>query len=324
MGLAAAQVHFLMLTQRKADCELDISLANNQKLSLAREMTQLSQEYSSRLNAKELAYYSKGQYRSINYSYLMGYGNNSDAIIKGSAPLKQENSMILTDYKGQAVLSSDYARAIESATGVSADAYGRGGTFSTDKIPEILASLFMEYSADQFREVINGGDVTKTINSETKNTMTGETTGSSTMEVSFTSAIQKIIDFYVPIFSAAATNGWTTEYNEQIKNNEDYISDAIISGSLQLATVGPNGQYEEDTSLRFYTQAGYIETITDGEANEELAAWYNAEKARVNEKENLLDIHISELSTELEVIQTEMQSVQSFIDDAISNMSWGA
>lgn len=64
----------------------------------------------------------------------MGYGANYTAITAGTKPLKSENSMILTDYKGQVVMSEAYANAITAVLGSSAmDSQGRGGTFSTEK-----------------------------------------------------------------------------------------------------------------------------------------------------------------------------------------------
>ena len=76
MGLACSQIRLLTLTARKADCEYGISIDSMQKMALSREQTQLSQEYNSKLKAKQISYYANGKYNKINYSYLMGYGNN--------------------------------------------------------------------------------------------------------------------------------------------------------------------------------------------------------------------------------------------------------
>ena len=84
MGLAASQARLLTLTARKADCEYGISIDSMRKMALSREQSQLSQEYSSKLKAKNIAYYANGKYNKINYSYLMGYGANYTAITKGT------------------------------------------------------------------------------------------------------------------------------------------------------------------------------------------------------------------------------------------------
>ena len=50
-----------------------------------------------------------------------------------------------------------------------------------------------------------------------------------------------------------------------------------------------------------------------------------AEKERISEKENWIDIDMDNLSTELEAINTEIQSVKSLVDDAISSVfDWGS
>ena len=98
MGLACSQARLLTLTARKADCELGISIDSMHKMALTREMSQLSQEYYSRLQSKQISYYANGQYNQMNYNYLMGYGSNYTAIFnQDKLALKSENSMILTE-----------------------------------------------------------------------------------------------------------------------------------------------------------------------------------------------------------------------------------
>ncbi len=329
MGLACSQIRLLTLTARKADCEYGISVTSMRKMALSREQTQLSQEYQSKLQSKQISYYANGQYNKINYNYLMGYGANYLAITNGSQPLKSDNSAILTDYNGQVVMSDSYASAITSVLGSSAmDSKGRGGTFSTEKIPEILAKLLPGFTVEQFQTVIDGGQVSSEYTADDTQTLTGEQTGNQTIvnnSDTVTSEIQSIVDFYYPIFQAAAANGWTTEYNKEMATNEDYISDAIVSGTFQLATVEDDGNYTPNTSLTYFLTSGLVQSRTDSDVREEITAWYNAEKERITEKENYLDITMNDLSTELEAINTEIQSIKSLIDDAVSSVfDWGS
>ncbi len=329
MGLACSNIRLLTLTARKADCEYGISVDSMRKMALTREQSALAREYNSKLQTKSIAYYNNGQYNKINYNYLMGYGANYTAITSGTKPLKDENSMILTDYKGQVVMSADYASAITSVLGSSAmDSQGRGGTFSTDKIPAMLAELIPGYTEEQFQTVINGDSVSTSYDANGVQTITGESTGNTTTidnSDKTTSLIQQLVDFYYPIFQAAAANGWTTEYNNEMKSNENYVSDALVSGSFQLATVNEEGNYDPDTSLTYYITSGMVESRTDSDVREEITAWYEAEKARISEKEDWIDIDMDNLSTELEAINTEIQSVKSLIDDAISSVfDWGS
>ncbi len=329
MGLACSQIRLLTLTARKADCEYGISVASMRKMAITREQSALAQEYNSKLQTKSIVYYDNGQYNKINYNYLMGYGSNYTAITSGNKALKDENSMILTDYKGQVVLSSDYANAITAVLGSSAmDSNGRGGTFSSSQIPAILAELIPGYSEEQFQAVIDGENITTSYEANGVQTITGEENGNKTTvdnSDTSTSILQELIDFYYPIFSAAAANGWTTEYNNEIKNNDDYINDGLVSGTLQLATVNEDGNYEPDSSLTYYLTAGLVESQTNSDIREEITAWYEEQKAAISEKEDWLDIEIDNLSTELESINTEIQSVKSLIDDAISSVfDWGS
>ena len=330
MGLACSNIRLLTLTARKADCEYGISIDSMRKMALSREQTQLSQEYNSKLKAKQISYYANGKYNKINYSYLMGYGNNYSAITGGTQPLKSQNSMILTDFKGQVVMSKAYASAITSVLGSSAmNAQGRGGTFSTDQIPAILTKLLPGFTEDQFKNAIDGKSQDSTsYDANGVQTITGNSTGNKVTvdnTETTTKKIQSIVDFYYPIFQAAAANGWTTEYNNDMGTNDDYVSDALSSGTFQLSTVNDEGNYDPDTSLTYYVTSGLVSQNNNSEVREEVTAWYEAEKARISEKEDYLDIDMDNLSTELESINTEIQSIQSLIDDAISSVfDWGS
>ena len=329
MGLGCSNITLLTLTRRKADLEYDISIASMRKIAITKEESALTQNYNSKLQAKSIAYYDNGKYNKINYNYLMGYGANYTAITNSSKPLKGDNSMILTDFKGQVVMNDAYANALVAVLGSSAmDSNGRGGTFSTDKIPEIIAQLVPGHNAEEFKQVMDGNKLSTSYNASGVQTTTGEATGNqTTVDNSDTSTaiIQKLIDFYEPIFKAAASNGWTKEYNNEMKLNDNYVSDALVSGSFQLETVNDEGNYDPDTSLTYFVTAGDLTARTDSEVREELTAWYNAEKERISEKESWIDMDINNLSTELEAINTEIQSVQSYLDDAISTVfDWGS
>lgn len=330
MGLACSQARLLTLTARKADCEYGISIDSMHKMALTREMSELSQEYYSKLQSKQISYYANGKYNKMNYAYLMGYGSNYTALWnQDKHALKDNNSMILTDYKGQVVLSDDYAKAITSVLGPTAmNSNGQGGTFSQDKIPAVLAALCPGFTAETFKTIIDGNNLSSAYDAHTQQTLTGEDTGKKVVVDNSSTVTQKaqaIVEFYMPIFSAAAANGWTTEYNKEMALNEDYMSDALVTGSFQLATVNEVGEYDEGNTLTYFITAGLVEARTDSDVREEITAWYNAEKERINEKENMLDLHIDDLSTELEAINTEIQSIQSLIDDAISSVfDWGS
>ena len=328
MGLAASQARLLTLTRRKGDVEYRIAINTMHKTRLTSEQTELSQEYYSKLRSAQIAFYANGQYNKMNYNYLMGYKDYS-AILEGNVPLKKDNSMILSDYRGQVVLSKNYADAIKKVLGSSCmDGYGRGSTFSVDKIPEILAELATGFSADEYKAVIDANNIKNSSYDATgMNLFSKEDTDSVTVNNTDakTSVIEKLVDFYLPILTAAASNGWTTEYNEEMGLNENFVSDALLTGMFQLAKVNDEGCYNPDASLTYFVTAGLVAQRNDSDAREEITAWYEAEKNRVGEKENYMDIEIRDLSTELEAINTEIQSIKSLIDDAIQSVfDWGS
>ena len=326
MGLAAAQVRLLGLTARKSDCEYNISINAMHKMSLTREMSDLTREYNSKLQAKNIAYYANGKYNKITYQYLMG---SEDWLQYANAPsnLKKDNSMVLTDYTGQVVLSDYYANAITKVLGSSAmNAKGQGCTFSQSYIPAILAELIEGIDKKEIENVLNGDDLEYSYPATQVQTLTGKNLGTTDVDASevLRAYIQSAIDFYLPILQAAANNGWTTEYNTEISSNSDYISDALVSGTFQLENVDEYGDFKEGSSLTYFLTNGTLETNTTSEKREDITAWYDEEKARISEKETWLDLENQDLSTELEAINTEIQSVQSLIDDAISSVfDWG-
>ena len=325
MGLAACQAQLLFLTARKSDCEYEISINAMERMALTREASELAREYNLRLQDKEISYYANGKYNKINYQYLMGYGGDYKRIWDSSYPMKNNLSMVLTDYKGRVVLSDEYANAITSVLGNSVLSSGQGSTFDKSAIPEILGYLADGYSAEDFKTVMDGNSVESSyssynINTVTKNkTRDGITTDNSSSK---TDRIQSIIDFYLPIFEAAASNGWTTEYNKEMCSNPDYISDALVSGTFQLQTIDEFGDYDEGTSLTYFLTAGNLTQNSTSEKREEITAWYNAEKARISEKESYLSLESQDLSTELEATKTEIDSIKSFIQDATEKLNW--
>ncbi|MBR2430764.1 hypothetical protein IKB17_04820 [bacterium] len=327
MGLAASQARFLMLTARKADVECRLAVESMRKQSLAREMSELSQEYYSRLQSKNISYFANGQYNKMNYKYLMGPGANYTAIITDSFPMKDKPSMVLTDYKGQVVMSNDYANAMLSVLGSTAmDSHGVGTTFSRDKIAEIISNL-CSLDLTAVEAAVNNTSVSYSYTGTSHQTMTGNSTGGSvTVDNTDTmmGKIQQVVDFYYPIFSAAAANGWTIEYNNDMAENEDYISDAIVTGSFQLANVNDLGQYDEGCTLNYFITAGLVESRTDSEVREEVTAWYDAEKNRIADKENIIDLNITDISGELEAVKVELQSLKTLIQNGTEIFNWGS
>ncbi len=327
MGLSIDNIRLLTLTRRKADLEYNISIDSMEKMALTREQSELSRQYYTKLKSKNIAYYANGQYNQMDYGYLMGYTCNTlNMLVNNPAMLKKDNSMILTDASGLVVLGSSYVSTMTKVLGSTCiDSKGRGGTFSDDKIPELIATIAGEpFTADDIKKVQKGEKIESSYTADSLNTLSLEETGTTTVDNTntLTDMYQKIIDFYEPIFKAAAANGWTTEYNNDMEHNTNYVSDALVSGIFQLAQVDEFGGYEPDTSLTYFITSGLVLEKTDSSVREEITAWYNAEKERINEKESWLDLEIQDYSTELEAANTEIESIKSMLEDDMKPFEW--
>lgn len=328
MGLACSNIRLLTLTARKADCEYNISIDAMKKMALAREQSELSRTYYSKLQAKQISYRADRKYNQMTYQYLMGYGSGS-AILNENNPLKTDNSMILTSADGRVVMNSTFANALTKVLGSSCmDSNGRGDTFSADLIPELIAVMAggSFNNPDAIRTVMNGGSVDDSYSATPTNLYNMETQGTTNHDSTnkMTAQFQKVIDFYYPIFHAASANGWTTEFTRSIEDNKNYISDALVSGTLQLVKTTDYGDYEPDTSLQYFITSGLVAERQDAQSREDLTVWYNAEKERISEQESYWDLEITDLSTELEAIKTEMESLKSMIEDGQKVFEWGS
>ena len=330
MSLAVSNIRLLTLTARKADCEYNISIDAMEKMALTREQSELSAEYYAKLHGKNITYYANGQYNQMDYGYLMGYSCSTfDKMKSNPGMLKKDYSMILTDYNGRVVMNSSLAKTMQKVLGSSCiDADGRGGTFSQDKIPALIADIAgPPCSADNVKTIIDGGIDSHEYSVTTLKTMSQDVVSTGTSHDAsgtWSSAIEQLVNFYYPIFQAAAFNGWTTEYNKEMEGgNSNYISDALVSGIFQLEQVYDSGNYKPDSSLTYFTTTGLVVERTDSSVREDITAWYNAEKEKISEKESWLDLEIQDLSTELEAIKTEIESVKSFIEDDMSVFEWG-
>lgn len=333
MGLACSQVVLLSLTRRKADCELDITIGHNDKMALTREMTSLSQEYNRRLQAKRISYYNDGKYRDVSYSYLMGFGKDTlKRVNEGNPVLKSDCSMVLTDYTGRVVLDGAYAAAITDVLGVGIlDEKGRGGTFSKERIAEILHRLIVESNPNDIQAIIDGEEdaVNYSLKKNVVDSSSGTKTGNAVVDnasegtKAYLNQVRNAVLVLYPIIVAAASNGWTTEYNRDMALNDSYISDALLTGTFQLTSVDEEGVYDPATSIDYYIMTGTLETNSSSDVREEITAWYNEAKNDITEKETMLDLRLDELSTELEAIKAEIQSVESLVQDGIKDLEWG-
>jgi len=99
------------------------------------------------------------------------------------------------------------------------------------------------------------------------------------------------------------------------------------SGAYQLAMVDDitRGAIKRNTMLNYFTQMNYVVEKTDSSKREEITAWFNAEQALISEKETYWDAEIQNLSTELNSVNTEIESVKTLKSNAIKSVfDWGS
>ena len=107
MGLAAGQARLLTITGRKSDCEFESMRLSHQKIALARELADLSNQYQDSLDVTKLVYdyYGTGDTNTpFSYGICM-----TPSILNDYLPI------LLTDSMGRVVLDSKYAAAAREA-----------------------------------------------------------------------------------------------------------------------------------------------------------------------------------------------------------------
>lgn len=107
MGLAAGQARLLTITGRKSDCEFESMRLSHQKIALARELADLSNQYQDSLDYTKLVYdyYGTGDTKTpLSYGICM-----NPSILNDYMPIT------LTDSMNRVVLDSKYAAAAQAA-----------------------------------------------------------------------------------------------------------------------------------------------------------------------------------------------------------------
>lgn len=124
---------------------------------------------------------------------------------------------------------------------------------------------------------------------------------------------KKVGGFYDTLFNMICTNGWTENANI---TDKDYLQNMIKSGAMYLSTENSDGYFYQEN----YASDTLIREEEDSSAVAEAEAKYNAQKLRLANKEDAIDLKMKNLDTELTALQTEYDSVKKTIDKNISNI----
>lgn len=105
MGLAASQARFLAITSRKAYCEFQSMEIAQDKLSVTRDLSKISQEYQNALNQTKLVWDYDGSGEEL---YNLSYG-----VLMTPTILNNFNPYLITTRTGSVVLNGQLASAAE-------------------------------------------------------------------------------------------------------------------------------------------------------------------------------------------------------------------
>ena len=119
-----------------------------------------------------------------------------------------------------------------------------------------------------------------------------------------------IAAFYDTLFNQICSKGWTE--NDKVNDNE-YLHESLKNGNMYISTLADDGYYYQGN----YATNRYIKEITDEEAIAQAEAKYNREKEKLSYKENILDMKMKNLDTEISSLTTEYDTVKSVISKNI-------
>lgn len=130
----------------------------------------------------------------------------------------------------------------------------------------------------------------------------GETTISDTDE--------KIVQYYDTLLNLICTSGWTE--NDQV-NDSDYLQEMIKNGMMYITKQKDDGLYYQTN----YGTDTYLKEVSDETYIAKAEATYNTETAKLDSREQVLDLELSNLDTEISSLSTEYDSIQSTITSNI-------
>ncbi len=119
-----------------------------------------------------------------------------------------------------------------------------------------------------------------------------------------------IAAYYDTLFNQICSKGWTE--NDKVNDNE-YLHESLKNGNMYISTLADDGYYYQGN----YATNNYIKEITDEESIAQAEAKYNREKEKLSYKENILDMKMKNLDTEISSLTTEYDTIKSVISKNI-------
>ena len=176
----------------------------------------------------------------------------------------------------------------------------------------LMAKAFLTYFA-MYKEGLGSTDYKVTNQKSSSNFVDLNNFAVSVVEDVDTSGNNLLIaNFYDMLFNQIATNGWVT--NENVRDNE-YLAEMLRNGSMFLSSLSDDNFYYQSN----YATNKYIKEITDEENIAKAEAKYLREKEKIQNKENIIDMKMKNLDTEITALTTEYNTVKTVITNSVKN-----
>ena len=132
------------------------------------------------------------------------------------------------------------------------------------------------------------------------------------------------VKFYAPIVDACSKFGYTTGYDDFLNQQPSYVDDSLQNGTFVIMDYdSEKGQLDGTHNTKYYLMFSEIFKSAKAQNEVEVQAWYQKEKNSIKFKEDVMDTMIEQMSAELSSINTEIESIQSLIDDSKKKFEWG-
>lgn len=234
MGLAASQARFLAITARKADCEYRSMAIAQEKLSITRELSKVTEEYQKALDATKLVWDGEtedGIIYDLSYDIMM-----SPSELNGYSPF------LVTNKTGQIVLSEQLAKACEAA-GLD-PVSGTGSLDGRNRFVEALASV--GYISGTIADVITGATGEGTIEWSDKAGFGGQMLDKSVAQAM---TLPTMVNYFENVLDPAFREQFDPNSEQYTKYN-DLATKLTFTNDGTYGTVYKNGsKYTEDFTI---------------------------------------------------------------------------
>lgn len=300
MGLSASQARFLQLTARRNNLEYEAQQISMQRLSVAQELTDVSNEYNDKISNKKLmfSYTDSTQHQiELSYSNYMGYMNQQMEGLNSS-----QQKMFLVSTSGKIVVNSieDMQKIIEDNT-----VY----TKVTDADPNKDYSNCIQITKEENGQNViyykepkfTNNDFVIIVNEESKidEMLKNDALNDYSVEDSYKIATRS--NFIV------GTN----------LNNIDEFQNAIREGIYTFARLGKNDEDKLVSQEWSTIGGGAITEKLDETDDAQAQAKYEKESKRLELLDKKMQLELDEIETERNAVKTEMDSLEKVINDNI-------